>query len=127
MVRTSSKKTYGKYHVARDPQTLKFMKDAEGGPVKGQRIRGARITEEQAASINSSSMTSGLMYAPEKDAITAPVKPAPTSGADEEPLDRDAIFAKIKALVDVGAIDRMPNSNTGIPKLKVILENAKLS
>ena len=122
MVRTSSKKTYGKYHVARNPQTLKFMKDEEGRPVKGQRIRGARITEEQAESINSNSLTSGLIYVPEKDA-----SPVPTSDTDEKPLDRDALFAKIKALVDVGAIDRMPNVNTGVPKLKVILENAKLS
>ena len=126
MVRTSSKKTYGKYHVARNPQTLKFMKDEEGRPVKGQRIRGARITEEQAESINSNSMTSGLIYAPEKDASQVTTSNTDEK-SDEKPLDRDALFAKIKALVDVGAIDRMPNVNTGVPKLKVILENAKLS
>lgn len=67
LTRMSSKQSYVKYHVKRDPQSLKFKEDEKGNPVKGDKIRKARITEDQADVLNAHSLTSGHMWVRDKE------------------------------------------------------------
>lgn len=89
MVTVSSKQSYVKHHVKRDPQSLEFIVDENGNPVKAERIRSARITDEQAEVLNANSLTSGHMWVRDKEA-EAKIK------ADEEAAKKEA-EAKIKA------------------------------
>ena len=89
MVTVSSKQSYVKHHVKRDPQNLEFKVDEKGNPVKGDRIRGARITEDQAKVLNANSLNSGHMWVRDKE-DEAKIK------ADEEAAKKEA-DAKIKA------------------------------
>jgi len=64
----SSKKTYNKHHVKRDPNTLLFLTNKEGNPIAGDFIRDTRITDSVAEELNSNSGASGYVWVEDKSA-----------------------------------------------------------
>lgn len=105
----SSKQTYVKHHVKRNPQNLKFL-EKEGNPVPGDEIRTVRITEGQAEELNSGWANSGHVY------VLAKGQPK-----DEE---LDQLWAEVNALVEQGKLEA-PHPATGAKRLRALIEKAK--
>lgn len=119
----SSKETYVKYHMKRNPQTLRFL-IKDGKPVAGEYIRKARITDEQAFELNKwdgVKLTeddveglSGYMWVKAKKAES-------TKAQDE----KAALVAELQVFFDEGKLDKMPHVATGVPKLTELLTKLK--
>jgi len=111
MEKKSSKRSYRKHHVDRDPATQLFMIE-KGVPVAGKFIRNTRITEATANELNISSEQSGFMWIEAKE-------PKLDSG------EKDSLWKEIDELVLSGKIEKAPHQATGVKKLKELIAKTK--
>lgn len=133
----TSKKSYEKFHVKRDPQTLEFLVKGKEGEAKkasalkegekfetipGEKIRNCRITDEMAEELNEISLKNGYMYVPGKEEKP---KKEESKGDDPEQAEKDALWARINDFKDKGLIEQLPHPATGVPKLTALIEKVE--
>lgn len=139
----TNKKCYVKYHVDRDPQTGKFLVKGKDGkelpesaltdkelldakPVAGKKIRECRITHVMAEELNEIALRSGRMYVYDEEAQAAlEEEPEKESDKKDEAAEKAEIWEKINAWKEDGTIEKTPQPNTGVVKLKAFVEETE--
>jgi len=135
-MKKSSKKSFKKFYVKRDPRTSKLMINKKGEPEVGDFIRNVRITQAQADELGLSWKQLGFIFVADKSEEEAKAKAAEEEAkakakaiiaAKELKFDAtniEEVKAKIKALVDAGLIEK-PHPATGIEKLNLSINEVK--